>query len=80
MLAYAWSCGVVKLYSWDLFVFTMNARRVEANLSRDKIDRINNIHQTELKYWKEAALRDLDQNDENEFIIDSQSRKERKKD
>ena len=38
------------------------------SLSHDKIDRINSTHQTELEYWKKAALeRALDQNDVNEF-------------
>ena len=90
MLAYTWSCSVVELQNCDLFDFTMDARRIEVSLSQDKISFINSAFQKELDYWKEAALeRALDLNDANElskrlstskFIIDSQSRKECKKD
>ena len=67
MLAYGWCCSGAELQSCDLFVFTMDARRIEVSLSQDKIGRINNIHQTQLKYWKDASLRDLDQNDADEL-------------
>ena len=45
----------------------MDERRIEVSLSQYKIDCINNIYQTELVYWKEGALRNLDQNDANEL-------------
>ena len=45
----------------------MDARRIEVNLSQDKIDRITSIYQVELNYWKEAALKNLDENDANEL-------------
>ena len=52
MLAYAWSCSVVELQSCDLFVFTIDARRIEVSLSHDKISFINSVFQKELDYWK----------------------------
>ena len=46
----------------------MDAGRIKVSLSHDKIDRINSTHQTELEYWKKAALeRALDQNDVNKL-------------
>ena len=68
MLAYTWSCRVLKLSSCDLFLFTMVAGRIEESLSQDKIDHINNIYQEELDYWKRTALeRASDQNDTNQL-------------
>ena len=45
----------------------MDAGKLKVGLSQDKIDRINNIHQTERKYWKEAASKNLDKNDANKL-------------
>ena len=45
----------------------MDARRIEVSLSQNKIDRITGIYQAELRYWKEAALKNLDENDANEL-------------
>ena len=46
----------------------MDARRIEVSLSQDKIDPINNIHQKELQYCKEAALkRALDKAEESQL-------------
>ena len=43
----------------------MDARRVEVSLSQDKINLINNAFQKDLDYWKEAALKNLDENEAN---------------
>ena len=45
----------------------MNARRIKANLSQDKIDCITSIDQAELRYWKEAALKNLGESDAYEL-------------
>ena len=44
-----------------------DARRIEVNLSQDKINRITSIYQAELRYSKEAALKNLGENDANEL-------------
>ena len=44
-----------------------DARRIEVNLSQDKIDGIASIYQAEVRYWKEAALKNLDENAANEL-------------
>ena len=64
MLAYAWSCRVVEP---KLIFFTMDSRRIEVSLSQNKTDRITSIYQAELRYWKEAALKNLGENDANEL-------------
>ena len=45
----------------------MDARRIEVNLSQDKIDRITSIYQADLRYWEEDALKNLGENDANEL-------------
>ena len=45
----------------------MDAKRIEVSLSQNEIDRITSIYQAELRYWKEAALKNLDENDANEL-------------
>ena len=62
-------CSVVELQSCDLFVFIMDARRIEVNLSQDKIKSINSAFQKELDYWKEAALENLDENEANQLKV-----------
>ena len=46
----------------------MNAK-IEVNLSQDKIDCITTVHQTQVRYWKEAALKNLSENDANELKV-----------
>ena len=41
----------------------MDTGKIKVRLSQDKIDRITSVYQAELKYWKEAALKNLDKND-----------------
>ena len=43
----------------------MDARRIEVSLSPNKID--PNIYQAELNYWKETALKNLEENNANEL-------------
>ena len=43
-------CSVVELYSCDLFVFIMDARRIEVNISQGKIDCITSVYQTQVRY------------------------------
>ena len=43
----------------------MEARRIEVSLSQDKINSICSAFQKELDYWKEAALKNLDENEAN---------------
>ena len=45
----------------------MDTGKIKVCLSQDKIDRITSFYQAELKYWKEAALKNLDENDANEL-------------
>ena len=45
----------------------MDVRRIEVSLSQDKINQINSAFQKELRYWKEAALRNLDKNEANQL-------------
>ena len=45
----------------------MDARRIEVSLSQNKIDRVTSIYQADLRYWKEAVLKNLDENDANEL-------------
>ena len=45
----------------------MDAISIEVSLSQNKIDRITSIYQAELRYWKEVALKNLDENDANEL-------------
>ena len=47
----------------------MDARRIEVNLSQDKIRSINSAFQKELNYWKEAALKNLDENEANQLKV-----------
>ena len=56
MLAYACSCRIQE-----------NTGKIKVRLSQDKIDRITSVYQAELKYWKEAALKNLDKNDVNKL-------------
>ena len=46
----------------------MNAR-TEVNLSQDKIDCITSVYQTQVRYWKEAALKNVSENDANELKV-----------
>ena len=46
----------------------MNAR-IEVNLSQDKIDCITSVYQTQVRYWKEAALKNVSENDVNELKV-----------
>ena len=45
----------------------MDTGKIKVRLSQDKIDRITSVYQAELKYWKEAALKNLDKNDVNKL-------------
>ena len=45
----------------------MDARRIEVSLSQDKINSINSTFQKELDYWKEAALKNLGENETNQL-------------
>ena len=47
----------------------MNARTIEVNLSQGKIKSINSAFQKELDYWKEAALKNLDENEANQLKV-----------
>ena len=47
----------------------MDARRIEVNLFQDKIKSINSAFQKELDYWKEAALKNLDENEANQIKV-----------
>ena len=44
----------------------MDVGRFEVSLSQDKINQINSAFQKELYYWKEAALKNLDENKANQ--------------
>ena len=46
----------------------MNAR-IEVNLSQDKIDYITSVYQTQVSYWKEAALKNVSENGANEWKV-----------
>ena len=46
----------------------MNAR-TEVNLSQDKIDCITSVYQTQVRYWKETALKNVSDNDANELKV-----------
>ena len=48
--------------------FAMNAR-IEVNLSQDKIDCITSVYQTQVRYRKEAALKNVSENDANELKV-----------
>ena len=41
----------------------MNAR-IEVNLSQDKVDCITSVYQTQVRYWKEAALKNVSENED----------------
>ena len=45
----------------------MDTGKIKIRLSQDKIDLITSVYQAELKYWKEAALKNLDKNDANKL-------------
>ena len=45
----------------------MDTGKIKVRLSQDKIDRITSVYQGEQKYWKEAALKNLDKNDANKL-------------
>ena len=46
----------------------MDTGKIKVRLSQDKIDHITSVYEAELKYWKEAALKNLDKNDANKLI------------
>ena len=46
----------------------MNAR-IEVNLSQDKVDCMTSVYQTQVNYWKEAALKNVSENDANELKV-----------
>ena len=43
--------------------------RIEVNLSQDRIDCITCVYQTQVRYWKEAALKNVSENDANELKV-----------
>ena len=46
----------------------MNAR-TEVNLSQNLIDCITSVYQTQVRYWKEDALKNVSENDANELKV-----------
>ena len=41
--------------------------KIEAKLTQEKIDFINDVHQKELQYWKKIALESKDENEKNQL-------------
>ena len=61
MLAYAWICRAVE----PKLICFYNGCKKNRSLSQNKIDGITSIYQAELNYWKEVALKNLDEKDAN---------------
>ena len=41
--------------------------KIEAKLTQEKIDFINDVHQKELQYWKKIALESKDENEKKQL-------------